>query len=115
MVVIKNKDILRIIGTKIQQARQEKKYTQEYVAEEIEKSVDILRSIENGRSVGSIETIINICNILEITPNDIFAELLKKKNEIIDMQIYQKFQKLSNEDKELINIIINHINKKQEK
>ena len=84
MNVIKKRDILEVIGVKIQQARKEKGYTQEYVAEKIEKSVDILRSIENGRSVGSVETLLNICNLLEITLDYIFSDLLEKKEEILD-------------------------------
>lgn len=40
MAVIENEDILKVIGSRIQDARKEKGYTQEYVAEEIQKSVD---------------------------------------------------------------------------
>ena len=111
MAIIKQKDILKAIGSKIQDARKEKGYTQEYVAEKIDKSVDILRSIENGRSVGSVETLINICNILEITLDYIFSDLLDKKNEILDNKLYSDFQKLSIEQKELINAMIEHMNK----
>ena len=56
MSVIENKDILKVIGKKIQEARKDKGYTQEYVAEKIDKSVDTFRGIENGRSVGSLES-----------------------------------------------------------
>ena len=94
MNVIKKKDILEVIGVKIQQARKEKGYTQEYVAEKIEKSVDILRSIENGRSVGSVETLLNICNLLEITLDYIFSDLLEKKEEILDKELYENFREL---------------------
>ena len=112
MTVIKNEDILKVIGKKIQDARKEKGYTQDYVAEKIDKSIDIYRSIENGRSVGSVATLINICNTLEITMNDIFYELLDKKEIILDSKLYEDFQKLDINNKELINVIINHINNK---
>lgn len=111
MKVIKKKDILKVIGTKIQQARKEKGYTQEYVAEKIEKSVDILRSIENGRSVGSVETLLNICNLLEITLDYVFSDLLDKKEEILDNKLYKNFQGLNLKEKELINVMIEYINK----
>ena len=111
MTVLKNKDILKVIGSKIQEARKKKCYTQEYVAEKIEKSVDILRSIENGRSVGSVETLLNICNVLEITSDFIFEDLLDKKAQILDKKLYSGFQELSLEQKELINVIIEHIKK----
>ena len=109
MAIIKQKDILKVIGNRIQKARKHKGYTQEYVAEKIDKSVDILRSIENGRSVGSVETLINICNVLEITSDYIFEELLDKKDEILDNKLYSDFQKLSIEQKELVNTMIDHM------
>lgn len=111
MKVIKKKDILDVIGAKIQQARKEKGYTQEYVAEKIEKSVDILRSIENGRSVGSVETLLNICNLLGITLDYVFSDLLDKKEEILDNKLYKNFQGLNLKEKELINVMIEYINK----
>ncbi len=111
MTVIKNKDILKVIGSRIQQARKEKGYTQEYVAEKIEKSIDIFRSIENGRSVGSVETLLSICNVLEITSDYLFADLLDKKGEILDNKLYEDFQDLNLEQKELLNVIIEHMKK----
>ena len=111
MTVIKNKDILRVIGSRIQEARNKKGYTQEYVAEKIDKSIDILRSIENGRSVGSVETLLNICNILEITLDYIFIDLLDKKGEILDNKLYENFQELTLEQKELLNVMIEHMKK----
>ena len=109
MTVIKKKDILKTIGNKVQQARREKGYTQEYVAEKIDKSVDILRSIENGRSVGSVETLLNICNILDITLDYIFIDLLDKKGEILDNKLYRDFQELNLEQKGLINAMVEHM------
>lgn len=111
MNVIKKKDILKVIGTKLQQARRDKGYTQEYVAEQIDKSVDILRSIENGRSVGSVETLLNICNVLEITLDYIFADLLNKKGEILDNKLYEDFQELDLKEKGLINTMIEYMKK----
>lgn len=111
MTVIKKQDILNEIGSKIQNARKDKNYTQEYVAEKIEKSVDILRSIENGRSVGSVETLINICNVLEITPNDIFCDLLDKREVVLDNKLYSEFQKLNLKEKNLIKLVIEYMKK----
>ena len=108
MNVIKKKDILKVIGTKLQQARRDKGYTQEYVAEQIDKSVDILRSIENGRSV---ETLLNICNVLEITLDYIFADLLNKKGEILDNKLYKDFQELDLKEKGLINTMVEYMKK----
>ena len=111
MTVIKKKDILKTIGYKIQKSRRDKGYTQEYVAEKIDKSVDILRSIENGRSVGSVETLLNICNVLDITLDYIFSDLLNKKSEILDNKLYKDFQELNLEQKELVNVMIEYMKK----
>ena len=115
MTVIKNKDILKVIGKRIQKARQEKQYTQEYVAEKVDKSIDILRGIENGRCVGSVETLLNICNVLDITMDYIFYDLLEQKNEILDKKIYKEFEQLSLEDKKLVNSLIEQIKINKEK
>lgn len=111
LTITKKEDILKVIGKKIQDARKNKNYTQEYVAEKIDKSVDILRSIENGRSIGSVETLLNICNVLDITLDYMFYDLLNKKSEILDNKIYKNFQELNLKEKELIDIIIEHIKK----
>lgn len=115
MTVIKNKDILKVIGQKIQRARREKNYTQEYVAEKIDKSVDTLRGIENGRCVGSVETLINICNILDITLDYIFYDLLVQKNEILNKELYKDFENLSVGNKEIVKTLIEQMNIKNTK
>ncbi len=112
MAVIKKNDILKSIGNRIQKARKDKGYTQEYVAEKIEKSIDTYRGIENGRSVGSLESLLNICNVLEITLDYIFTDLLDKKNEILDNKLYKELQDLKLDQKEEINVLIEYMKKK---
>ena len=51
-MLIKNDDVLKVLGKKIKQSRLSKKYTQEYVAESIDISIDLLRNLENGRNIG---------------------------------------------------------------
>ena len=111
MTVLRNNDILKVIGSKIQDARREKGYTQEFVAEKIDKSIDIYRSIENGRSVGSVATLLNICNILEITLDEIFYDLLDKKEVVLDNKLYNGIQKLNSRDKEIVNVMMNYMKK----
>ncbi len=108
-MTIKNKDILKVIGKKIKEARNNKNYTQEYVAEKIDKSPDIVRNIENGRSVGSVETLLNICNLLDITLDDVFYDLLQNKSEVLEEKIYKNFQDLTLKEKEMINMLISYL------
>jgi transcriptional regulator with XRE-family HTH domain len=48
-LLVNNADILKVLGKNIKKVRKEKGYTQDYVAEQINVSTDLLRSIENGR------------------------------------------------------------------
>ena len=67
-LLVNNEDILKVLGKNIKKVRKEKGYTQDYVAEQINISTDLLRSIENGRNIGSITTLLNICNFLQVSP-----------------------------------------------
>ena len=104
---IKNKDILKCIGVKVQEARRNKNYTQEFVAEKVDRSIDTIRGIE-----GSMETLINICNVLEVTLDYVFYDLLESKNEILNKELYKSFEELSLEDKQIVNTLIEQIRKK---
>ena len=104
-MLIKNDDVLKVLGKKIKQSRLSKKYTQEYVAE----SIDI--SIENGRNIGSVPTLLNLCNFLNISPNFLFSELLTFKEDTLDTFLSSTIKSISNDDKELLKQIIIHIDK----
>ena len=108
-MLIKNDDILKVIGKKIKQSRLSQKFTQEYVSEHIDISIDLLRNIENGRNVGSIPTLLNICNFLKISPNYIFSELLTFKENTLDTSLISYINTLSKEDRDLFKKIIIHI------
>ena len=113
-MLISNTDVLNILGKKIKKARKSLKYTQEYVAENIDISIDLLRNIENGRNIGSVPTLLNLCNFLKISPNTLFSELLninEFSNDTLDTILLKQFQKLSKKDKETLKNIIIHIDK----
>lgn len=110
-LLITSDDVLRTIGKKIKQSRLSKKYTQEYVAENIDISIDLLRNVENGRNIGSIPTLLNLCNFLEISPNYLFSELLTFKEDTLDTVLTSYIKNISNEDKEILKQIIIHIDK----
>ena len=57
-------------------------------------------------------TLINICNVLGVTLDYVFYDLLKEKDEILDKELYKSFQDLSTEDKKIINTLIEEIRKK---
>ena len=110
-MLIKNDDVLNVIGKKIKQIRLSKKFTQEYVAENVDISIDLLRNIENGRNSGSVPTLLNLCNFLKISPNFLFSELLTFKEDTLDTYLTSSIKSISKEDKELLKNIIIHIDK----
>ena len=105
-MLITSEEILKNLGPKVKKARIAKKYTQEYVAEHINISIDLLRNIENSRNIGSITTLLNLCNLLDITMDDLFVDFLRLSNHSIDDTLYQYFKNISKEDKELLKKII---------
>lgn len=110
-MLVTSNDILKTIGPKIKQARLSKKYTQDYVSEHIEISTDLLRNIENGRNIGSLPTLLNLCNFLQISPNYLFADLLTFKEKTLDTDLEDYFSKISTENKDILKNIIIHIDK----
>lgn len=110
-LLITSDDVLKTIGKKIKNSRLSQKFTQEYVAENIDVSIDLLRNIENGRNIGSIPTLLNLCNFLKISPNYIFSELLTFEESTLDTTLTSFIKDISKEDKELLKKIIIHIDK----
>ena len=108
---IESNDVLQILGPRLKQARTEKKYTQEDVAEKVDISADLLRNIENGRNIGSIPTLLNICNFLEVTPDFLFEPLLTTKKDTLDTMLTQYISDISPENKEILKKIIIHMDK----
>ena len=110
-MLVTSTEILKELGPKVKKARIAKGYTQEYVAEHINISTDLLRNIENSRNIGSVPTLLNLCNLLEITMNDLFIDFITEPNNSIDNTLYKYFKNISKEDKDLLKNIIIHIDK----
>ena len=110
-MLITNKDVLQILGKNLKQARKNLKYTQEFVSESVSISIDLLRNIENGRNVGSVPTLLNLCNFLKISPNKLFEGLLNFKEETLDSSLQEYLKAFSPNDKKVFRDIIIHIDK----
>ena len=108
---VTNQDVLNVLGSKVKKARRKLGYTQEFVAENIGVSIDLLRNIENGRNIGSIPTIINICNFLKVSPNTLFEDILDFKEETLDTSLLNLVANISKKDKKLLRDIIIHLDK----
>ena len=60
---------IRLIGRRIQEARRAKRYTQEYVSARANIGVKFLSQIECGKAGLSVQTLLSLCEILEVSPN----------------------------------------------
>ena len=110
-MLIKGTDVLEVLGKNLKKARKKLKYTQEYVAEGVDISIDLLRNIENGRNIGSVPTLLNLCNFLKISPNTLFAELLDFKEDTLDTTLSNEFKKFSKKDRDVLKNVIVHLDK----
>ena len=108
--IIENK-ILQKIGNNIKTARILKGFTQESLAEQLNKSINFVSLIERGKSGIGIKTIIDLCNILDIEPNSIFNGTIKYNNKN-DKLIVDSLSVLSNKDKEMVTNLIEYIMKR---
>ena len=96
----KNKD-LKYIGNNIQLARLKMGLTQENLAEKCDVSTNYISSLERGITSGSIPLIINICNILNITPNFLFNRVIdieKLNDKDIKIKITSSIKRLHHQD-----------------
>ena len=109
---ITNDNIRKSIAHKIKDARIAHKYTQENVAENIGTSIDLIRNIENARNIGSISTILKLCNFLEITPNDLFYDFIELNENSYDVYLKNQFDKMSKNNKNLLKDIVSYIDEK---
>lgn len=65
-----------LLGRKIRQQRKEKKYTLEQLAEKLDVSTTFIGQIERAKGIPSLETLVKIANILEISTDSLlFGDL----------------------------------------
>jgi len=81
-------DLKSLLGAKIRDMRAAKSLTQEIFAEKIGISTRSMSFIETGKTFPTANTIVRICNILNVAPHQLFyfenyLELDKIKDELI--------------------------------
>lgn len=106
---------LETIGRNIKKYRIEKKLRQEDLAEKTDLSSNYIGMVERGEKIPSLETFISILNALEISADMVLADVLKQgyvvKNSLLD----EDMQKLSQEDRERIYLVIETLIKYSQK
>lgn len=99
------------IGTILQKVRKSLGFTQEQVAEKLNLASRYISDIERNKVKGSIDTLIGLCNIYNITPNYVLKDYLSKKDSIsVEPELFG-YSNLSEHDKKIIADLIEIMNK----
>jgi len=106
MLTIDENDFKNKIAQKIRLYRVD---TQEKTAEQAFISVDTLSSIERSLNIPSTLTLVNLCNAINVTPNDILEDFIFNKDKILEEKLNYNFGQLSFEDKSFILQIIEYL------
>lgn len=103
------------LGKRIQEARLLRNITQDQLAEKCNVTSKHISAIERGTSTGSVTLILNICNILDITPNALFVDCFPIDTNgnfnIIPIEkhdIIFKYAKLTHSNQKFIDSAIEH-------
>lgn len=84
-----------MIGKRIQTHRQQKKITQEKLAEQVGISVVYLSKIENGRVYPTLETLSNICTELDIELAEILTNTEIARRDYANDRVLELFNSCS--------------------
>lgn len=106
---------LETIGRNIKKYRIEKKLRQEDLAEKTDLSANYIGMVERGKKIPSLETFISILNALEISADMVLADVLKQGYVVKNSLFSEDMQKLSQEDRERIYLVIETLIKYSQK
>lgn len=102
-------DILQKLGKNIKQIRLLKGLTQENVANDLQTSINFVSLLENGKCGISIETIVNLCKVLDIDANTLFANIINPTDITTDDFIKNSINLLEENDKTIVSDLITYI------
>ena len=103
------KEILETIGKNVKSIRLSRGITQEVMAEKLNKSTNFVSLLEKGSSGASLQTLVDICNILQVDANSIFKGLLTYNIEEKDRYIIDNISSFSDKDKKIMTDLIDYI------
>ena len=106
----------RMLGVRIKNARESKSLTQEQLAEITGLSNNYISNIERNRSIPSLETLVKICNALNVTPDFLLVDSVftYSSREYIKDDIAKLLSKCNNKTIKLISKFIELLVKEQE-
>ena len=102
-------DVLITLGKNIKKIRLLRGITQENLAFDLQKSVNFVSLVENGKTGISIPTLVNMCNALNTDFNSMFAGIIALSNAKGDDYIISSLNFLNEKDKEIVKELIAYI------
>ncbi len=97
---------LETIGKNIKKYRIEKKLRQEDLAEKTDLSANYIGMVERGEKIPSLETFISILNALEISADMVLADVIKQGYIVKNSLLWDDIEKLSQQDRERIYLVV---------
>lgn len=99
------------IGQRIAKSRLQMGLKQNILAERLDISNNYLSSIERGKEKPSLEVIVNICNVLQVTPDYLLMGNMYSNN--VPQNIADGLRLCSKEDLSLLSVIMQHMIERQ--
>lgn len=97
----------KLIGSRIKATRKATGKTQEWLAEQIDVTVGYISQIERGITKISLETLSEICTVLNGNMSFLVTGIASAHDEYLKNDVIEKFSMLSERDKKLVLSIIN--------
>lgn len=101
---VSNSEIGKVLGEKVKQTRKSRCLTIDQLSEQCDITEGHLRNIESGYRMPSVPVLIDICNALKISPQDVLQPFLDVKSEKIDKE--RLLEIISNMDEDRVEVLI---------
>lgn len=98
-------------GKRLKQFRVKNHLTQAALAELIDTETSSVSHLENGTHSPSLNTLIKICNALDIGVDDLLADSLPNRGMYLDMDIAKLLENCTNYEKQVIRDVITALKK----
>jgi len=111
------KRLRKSIGKKIKLARSKTNYTQETLAEKLSLSPRYISQLERGIAFGSANTIVSLCNALNISTDFLFSDFIDSDSceymDLIDSKFLENYSQLNDYNRKVISRLTNDLIKLQ--
>lgn len=101
--------ILECLGKNIKRLRLLRGLSQENLADDLQKSVNFISLVENGKTGLSVQSLVDICNALNVDINSLFLDIVMTPKTDLDTFIINSLSSFNQEDKTIIADLVQYI------